>query len=68
MVMVVVMAGGGRPQLVKSLLTGTLRLEESENTSRFENVFLPSFRFDNFNIIRFSKALTETFELPGVVP
>ena len=31
MVMVVVMAGGsGRPQLVKSLLAGTLGLEESK--------------------------------------
>ena len=51
MVMVVVVAGGGgRPQLVKTLLTGTLGLEESENR-RFENALLPSFHFEFSTIL-----------------
>ena len=39
MVMMVVVARGGRPQLVKSLLAGTLGLKESKNKCRLKMRF-----------------------------
>ena len=55
MVMMVVVAGGGRPQLVKSLLAGTLGLEESENTRRIEKAFLVFYLHLHFILIILSR-------------